>query len=578
MKRIVYIFLCLLVITLTLTALVGCKNDGENITVTDKNEYGEGSAALSDTLSMPKVFASGMVLQRQKPINIFGYAPDGASVSVTLGDATGNATSVGGKWTVTLPAMEAAKDLTLTVSSGNEVLSFTSVDIGEVLVISGQSNAQYAIYQLEDWDEIKRLAETYKNVRVFCETSDFLINEHAYGFGEWFDATPANLSKNGVKSSILVSAVGYVAAARLAEELGPEVSVGLINVTRSATSVDAWISEGTMNENPTLYGAKPAILDSYQEFYEKNGRLPASINDSPYYVAKNLYHFMPSVCYNAMIAPLVGFTARSVIWYQGESDVTTTSTYAERFEAMRRDYVRAFSNEELAFFIIQLAPYNSTDPLASFEAIQYNIAHTTPNTYIVPTGIDGAPFDRMDILYGPPPSVIHPSRKTPLAYRAADMILHELYGRTDIAVAPKLLSVKGSEGKVTLTFDGEIYLLRGISPTDFEVKDKNGVWHTVTGFVDGSTVVLDTSRVNSPTEVRYGFGERLIELKTGELLPLAIGSGLTLSADGKTVIYNYGGTYREFTVGSGEILRTVKAGNITNASGSPLPTFVAPVN
>lgn len=581
MKRTISLFIaCILLVSSLAVSFTACsvKEADDGFTA---NNAAQTVTVGKSGLSMARIFSDGMVLQRNEPIHIYGYANTGATVTVSLAGNTATATAVDGEWEVNLPALPASKNLTLEVASGDDTLTFNSVDVGEVLVVSGQSNAQYMMYQLEDWDELAPLVDTVDNVRVFAETSAWNMHPSDYGYGTWIEGNCANL---GVKGPVQgnVSAVGYVAAMKIATELGPDVTVALINVCRSATPIAAWLPSEELYKDTATYATEIAKYEDYLAFWNKNGRWPQNTSESKYWQASNPYGYIPTLCYNSMIAPIKGYTASAVIWYQGESDVSNSGVYDEKFSTLQDVYSRAFANDDIPFFVVQIAPYNSdVGGLANFEAVQYDLALNNPNTYVIPTGVDGTPFHVTDMLYGAPPTVIHPSRKSPLGYRVADKILIEIFGRNDISAAPELLSVAKGNGTVTLTFDSKLYLLRGIVPEDFEVYDSTTAkWHKVTGTLDGDKVVLDTSALASPTEVRYGFGGRYIELYTGELIRLNVGGRLEqrTDADGtKYTVYTDtdGSTTRVFTFYSedGQVIRTIKSGNLTNASGSPMPTF-----
>lgn len=580
-KSIILSLCCVLFLTLLLTVvLTGCKRGGN---ITHAGAANQTSTNKSG-LAMARIFADGMVLQRGEPISIFGYANDGETVTVSLGNSTATATAANGEWSVSLPEMEAAKGLTLSVVSGDDSLTFNNVDIGEVFVVSGQSNAQYFACQLEDWDEISRLCDTYDNIRIYAEQSTWDMHPSDIGYGTWIKATKANLEASGpVKGN--VSAVGYVMATRLAAELGPDVTVALINVCRSATQITAWLPAEELYKDPSIHATDIAKYEDYLAFWNQNGRWPQNTNESKYWQTGNPYSYIPTLCYNSMIAPIKGYTARAVIWYQGESDSDSTraNVYGQKFAVLREVYERAFANEDIPFFVVQIAPYNSDlGALAHFEAVQYDLSLDNPNTYIIPTGVDGSPIHMMDMLYGEPPTVIHPSRKSPLGYRAADMVLTKLFGKTDeIRCAPELTSVTKNGGTVTLNFDTKLYLLRGVEVEDFEVYDSvTSKWIKVKATLSGSSVVLDVAALANPTEVRYGFGGRYIELYNGELIRLNAGSRFQLKVDADGVKYaEYTDTdvapTRVFTFYSedGQVIRTIKSGNLTNASGVPLPTF-----
>ncbi len=586
-KRIIVSLACILFLALLLPVMItGCVKDAAPTPTPDRVE--NSTATNESGLAMARIFSDGMVLQREEPINVFGYANDGATVTVTLGDSTATATATDGEWRVTLPAMDATKGLTLSVSCGEDNLKFENVDIGEVFVVSGQSNAQYFVYQLEDWDEISMLCDTYDNIRVFAEPSYWDMLPSDVGYGTWIQATRANLEKNGPVNGY-VSAVGYVMAMKLAAELGPDITVALINVNRSGTKITAWFPAEELYRDPELHADDIARYEDYLSFWNANGRWPANAQESKYWQSGNPYSYIPTLCYNSMIAPIKGYTARAVIWYQGESDSGTAlaDAYGEKFTVLQELYSKAFANDDIPFFVVQIAPYNSdVSVLAHFESVQYDLALNNPNTYIVPTGVDGTPLHMMDMLYGAPPEVIHPSRKSPLGYRTADMVLAKIFGITDeITTAPELVSVERGNGSVILTFDTSLCLFRGVQPEDFEVYDAaTSKWVKVTATISANTVVLNTASLTTPTEVRYGFGGRFIELYTGELIRLNAGSRFQLGVDAdgtKYAIYTDTDVSptRVFSFYSedGQIIRTIKSGNVTNLSGVPLPTFTVTI-
>ena len=609
MKKILSTSICVLFI-LSALLLASCgRNSADESPIADKADSEitltdptpevtspEGAPALTEQatvsggLSMAKIFADGMVLQRQMPIGIFGYANAGSTVTVTLGEQTGTAIAdQSGEWKLDLPAMEAVKGLTLTVTCGSESLSFGNVDIGEVLVMSGQSNAQYSAYKLEDWDDIAKLADTYRNIRLFVEPSKYEILPHKYGYGCWIEATRTNLENHpDAATKFNSSAIGYVMATRLAEELGPDITIAVINVSRSGSPIVAWLPGEEIIVDDVVSESEKKIYDDILAFWEKHGRWPTNTTEDKaecpsYQPAKTnkFYQYCPTVCYNTMIAPLKGYTARGVVWYQGESDVLVRSRYAGKFEALKRSYSNAFNNEDIPFFVIQLAPYNDNlSKLAEFEAIQYDLAINNENTYVVSTGLEGTPFHALDVVHGPAPSVVHSSRKAPVAMRVADRILVELFGKDDaVLTAPELKGVTMVGNTVVLEFDTELRLLYGLAPTDFEIYDStSSAWVKVTATISDSTKIVLNTEGYTPTQVRYGFGGRYIELATGELLDLNVGDRLAMSDDGEHFVYTASnGKIYKFVSEDGQVVRTIKSGNLTNASGEPMPTFIVTI-
>ena len=118
-------------------------------------------------LSVPSFFSDHMVLQREKPINIWGTASAGERISVTLGNAQKSTrTDKNGKWSVSLPPMQAGGPYTLNVKSLKQTLSFTDILIGEVWICSGQSNMEFRLRSANHATE-EVAAANYPQIRSF---------------------------------------------------------------------------------------------------------------------------------------------------------------------------------------------------------------------------------------------------------------------------------------------------------------------------------------------------------------------------------------------------------------------------
>ena len=110
-------------------------------------------AAAADVLKVHGIFRSNMVIQRDKPITVWGWAPQGREVEVTFGSVSQKAKASGrrGRWEVVFPAPEAnAEPQSLTVKSGDELVEMDNILIGDVWVMNGQSNMAFglkAVYQ-----------------------------------------------------------------------------------------------------------------------------------------------------------------------------------------------------------------------------------------------------------------------------------------------------------------------------------------------------------------------------------------------------------------------------------------------
>lgn len=191
--------------------------------------------SLAD-VRLPKIFGDGMVLQRDKPIVIWGWAEKGEKVTVSLGDKMAETVaSKNGKWAVSLAAMKAGGSFSLTVKGNNEI-QLNDILIGDVWVCSGQSNMQWTIGQTNYVEKDEALINSAK-IRLFTVQigADYLPKEDVDG-GQW-----KSLSAEAIQQ---FSAVGYHFGKSLNVEL--DVPIGLINSSLGATYIEAWMDNETL--------------------------------------------------------------------------------------------------------------------------------------------------------------------------------------------------------------------------------------------------------------------------------------------------------------------------------------------
>ena len=445
----------------------------------------------------------------------------------------------------------------------NKVI-FTDVAVGEVWVMSGQSNAQLQSGYLEDVEELTVLADTVKNVRTYKSTASFTLNPSKYGSGSW--DTTVNSSNMKSTSASAVSAIGLAAVFRLAAELGPDVPVALVHAARGGSPIAGWLDYETLKE------LSPSKAAEYEKFCKDNANVSPLPDSGRTTIGCCLY--------NHQIAPYEGFEVAGVMWYQGCSDLSSAKrgtegrTYTEYFEALERVYRRVFGNDsELPFYVMELAPYttDSDDSLSRFKAEQYDFCASLDNTYLVSIANEGAIWAPTQFSQG----FIHPTRKSPIANRTAYAILANEYGVKlgDVYAHPEVKSITAAGNTVTVTFDSDIKLFFGDKPVGFEVSADGTTWAAAEGRIEGKSVIL-TSSVASAKYVRYGYSTIHAELADGKLVEIEIGK---MNATEKTITIENGGVTYVIN-DAGDLVRTLNYGNITNASGVPMPTFKLPVS
>lgn len=256
----------------------------------------------SADVKLPTVIDSHMVLQRDVPLPIWGWAGAGEEVTVSLGKNSASAKAgTDGRWSVRLPAMKAdGKPHSLTVS-GSNTITLEDILIGEVWVGSGQSNMEWQLRSTHGAPEAIKAAD-FKNIRLFhvpkVQNAAPADNVNA----DWKVCTPENIPA--------FSAVLYYYGRKLYEEL--DVPVGLINSSWGGSPIEPW-----------------TIADG------KSGRM-----------------------YNGMIAPLQPFAVRGAIWYQRETNCLQKNglAYYDRMKALIDGWRESWPQKDLPFYFVQIAP------------------------------------------------------------------------------------------------------------------------------------------------------------------------------------------------------------------------------
>ncbi len=183
-------------------------------------------------VSLPKIFADDMVLQRHEPINIWGWAKPDEKILVSLGGSIKQTKAdKSGHWSVMLPALKAKKNLTLTIH-GNNKLQFTKVAIGEVWLASGQSNMAFKMGQVKSMFPEEMIIDNALDIRQFYIDTDYNYKTPQSDFDK---ATWQLTNHKTIKD---FSAVAWFFAKEIAQKQG--VTVGILNASVGNTQVQSW--------------------------------------------------------------------------------------------------------------------------------------------------------------------------------------------------------------------------------------------------------------------------------------------------------------------------------------------------
>lgn len=473
-------------------------------------------APYSETeLTLSHVFGDHMLFQQNKPINVWGYAAAGDTVTVTLTESAGG--KVAGQtivtageddtFTATLPALPGSyTEYMLTIEDKDvvgikDLQTFTDVVIGELWVASGQSNMELTVNS--DYNSPTLLAEAAEaqntNIRYLKERSwpygDTVQHPLTPNFDiidtYWDTAANTTLLKN-------VSSIGYQFALQLQEEL--DIPVGIVSNAAGGSRIDCWISRDAIDGNEEV----KAYLQSRNEYYDDNN----------WPVANNRM----STLYNEVIGPLAGFEEgkgmqiTGAIWYQGESNLSMNGSYDKMLELLQEDWSRTFGFEdsEMPLIFAHIAPHiygayisdQAQDMTRAWNRHTDSMAQVT--LYDLP------------LIYqngdGSLNSVIHPTVKTPVAERFYQAALDLLYGGTADATAPVYKSMTITEdGHIRVTFDkvgdGLSTIGDGSDLHGFSIADADGVFVNAKALIVApDTVEVWNDRVSDPQNVAYAYG------------------------------------------------------------------------
>lgn len=211
---------------------------------------GSANPAMRAEVRLPQIISDGMVVQRDRPLTLWGTADPGESVTVKV--AKGKSATVtadaDGKWRAELPALKTGKTYTITI--GDRTIG--NVAVGDVLLCSGQSNMELPVSRVTDMfaDEIAQYSNP--NIRQFLVPKEFDFDR------ERSDVSPTKW-KSVNDDAMSFSALAYFTAKALNEQTG--LPVGIINASWGGTPVESWISETALADYPYYINQK-AIYNS----------------------------------------------------------------------------------------------------------------------------------------------------------------------------------------------------------------------------------------------------------------------------------------------------------------------------
>ena len=454
-------------------------------------------------VTLSKVFSSNMVLQRDKPITVWGWADAGEKVSVKLGDESATTVADGsGRWQVVLPKRGIEKSLSMTVT-GNNKIRLDNILMGDVWLCSGQSNMEFGIRLSKNSKQAIEQAK-HPMIRLFWVDRRAVAKagKKLGKTGGWDICTPETVVKDGRWGGF--SAVAYYFGLYLQKNM-PDVPIGLLHSSWGGSRIEPWTNEDGWKSVPEL----TADYKKMKALKRSQIRLG---NQTP----------IPAL-YNGMIYPFRKLAIKGTIWYQGESNRKDGGKYFYRKEALVNGW-RSLFGKDMPFYFVQLAPFaykndkqgkNKKEWLPVIWEAQTRCAQEIHNVKMAVT-IDVGNFND-----------IHPADKDTVGKRLALLALKYTYGKKVVADSPTYDSAK-------LTKDGLIVIKfknvgGGLVTRDakekvlaFEAAGADGKFRPVDAHISGKdSVTLAVGSIAKPIKVRYAWSNTpTINLTSKEGLPV----------------------------------------------------------
>ena len=454
-------------------------------------------AVSAQSLKLPTVIGSGMVLQQNENVNIWGWAKPSAKITVKaqwLAEAVKTKADDEGKWIVSLstPAGSYEK-YSMSVSDGKSAIDLEDVMIGEVWLCSGQSNMAWKTELCLDLkDEMEDAVNVGKHVRLFTTgriRSD--KPEDDVPDARWTGCTPETVAS--------FSGVGYGFGIEIQKAL--DVPVGLLQASYGGTFIEGWVSQDAIHN-----GEKSATLTKGVNIINKG---------------KTMWVGKESHLYNANIHPILNVRIAGVIWYQGCTNVKANPvSYRDNLQGLIRSWRKEFNNPEMPFYIAQIAPHTYVDQQgALLRESQDYVAATEPGCELIVTN------DGQEI-----PGDVHPRLKKNVCHRFALCALGQHY-KKDVgqwrSPAYEKKEINGSEVIVSFKNLPTVLQVRGEMIIGFQVGEKKADGTVRYALADarldesGKKVILTSDQIKNPSEVRYCFDESVGNVFSAEGLPLA---------------------------------------------------------
>ncbi|SFC34948.1 sialate O-acetylesterase [Flagellimonas taeanensis] len=436
-------------------------------------------------VKLPELFSSNMVLQRNAQVAVWGWASANANIIINTSwmespievKADNN-----GHWSIKLTTTNTKEPQSIEIKESGSSIILDNVLFGEVWLCSGQSNMEQSFKGYTGQPTFGALTAlsnaSNPNLRVFSveHHGSKTPLDHLNGYRPWQEASPETIRD--------FSAIAYFFGQQLQEIL--DVPVGLVLTSWGGTEIQSWMAKDA------LEGYQPVDLEEVD-------------------INQNTKH-IPTVLFNAMVNPLVPYTVKGMLWYQGESNRLEPQRYRQLLPAMIKDWRARWGQGDFPFYYVQVAPYlydkrndyfQEVENSAFIREAQLQSLADIPNSGMAVT---------MDIGES---HTIHPPRKKEVADRLLYIALNQTYGQTAIDhLGPTYGSLTVKDEGIVLNFNNidDTGLFAYGKLEGFEIAGEDRKFYPAEAKIVGNhkQVFVKSPKVPKPVAVRYAWRNWII--------------------------------------------------------------------
>lgn len=501
--------------------------------------------AIAEGLSVHNLFQSNMVLQREKPITIWGWAVAGEDVSVSFAGQT--QTTKAGKdrlWKVIFPAMPASGEpMQMKIKGKAAILTLDNILMGDVWVMGGQSNMQEPLMNLEGGD-VEIASANFPKIRLLTVPS-LVDNQEKKNFprrqkdkqpdGEWDICSPQTVPE--------FSGIGYVFARRI--HMASQIPIGVIDASFWGTPVEGWLPLSVVrsmdsevvralvsdwDRQVAAWDPKKELenqIKQHEQNMEELKKQGQASNESPPSKPAGApidNQNYPGNCYASMIAPIAGLAVKGAVWHQGYNNARPDAEtfYHQVFPKMIASWRAAFHDANMPFGIISLCTDTAPQTLDNYLECMMDFGIYVREAHYK-TFLDFYKAGDKNIGYASSydhrRAWWHPELKIPAAERIARWAMATQYGFNVNWKPPMITKVEPKDNTLILSFDSDMASVNSEAIVGFSIAGKDGKFqpakaeYLVTGKdengqpqITWKALVLSHPLVPNPIHYRFAWG------------------------------------------------------------------------